>query len=384
MSDDTPPLVMHVIHHLVTGGMENGLINLINDMPRTAYRHAIACIEDYSEFRQRIQHPDVAVFALHRSKVGIARVRRELFRLCHRLRPAIVHSRNMSGLDAVLPALLAGVPSRIHGEHGWDVGDLHGERFKPALLRRLHAPFISHYVAVSRDLARYLVSRIGVGERRITHICNGVDTKHFTPAASGNNRGLLPENFRDAGLTIIGTVGRIQAVKNQRVLLEAFAAIRSQNPALREKLRLVIVGNGPLLGDLRQQARSLGIDQESWLPGDRTDISELLRGFDVFALPSLNEGISNTILEALASGLPVVASRIGGNPELIEDGATGALVTSGDVAGLANALARYVTQPEVRKQHGEAARKLAVERFGLDAMVGQYQALYDRLTVRTH
>src|SRR5579872_4525809 len=96
LNNEVAPLVLHVIHHLVTGGMENGLVNLVNTMPESSYRHAIACIEDYSAFRDRIRRPGVEVIALHRSRVGIWRTRRELFTLCRRLRPAIIHSRNMS------------------------------------------------------------------------------------------------------------------------------------------------------------------------------------------------------------------------------------------------------------------------------------------------
>mgnify|MGYP001385354370 CR=1 FL=1 len=126
MTAPAPPLVLHVIHQLAMGGMENNLINLINRMPASRFRHAIACVEDFSDFRQRLARPDVEVFALHRARIGVHRLRRELFRRCRRLRPAIVHSRNRSGLDALLPARLGGVRYCVHGEHGWDVDDLHG------------------------------------------------------------------------------------------------------------------------------------------------------------------------------------------------------------------------------------------------------------------
>jgi len=106
--------------------MENGLVNLIHCLPHDRYRHAVVCIEDASEFRQRIRRPDVEVFPLHRSKIGVWEVQRKIHGLCTRLRPAVVHSRNQSGLDALLPARLAGVRTRIHGEHGWDVGDIDG------------------------------------------------------------------------------------------------------------------------------------------------------------------------------------------------------------------------------------------------------------------
>jgi len=158
--DQTPPLILHVIHHLVIGGMENGVINLVNSLPAADFRHVVLCIEDFSEFRERLQSKDVQVIALKRSAVGIWRVRRDIYRICRELRPAIVHTRNLSGLDALLPARLAGVSRLLHGEHGWDVDDLQGTNLRPVLLRKLHRPLVSKYVTVSKDLERYLVERV--------------------------------------------------------------------------------------------------------------------------------------------------------------------------------------------------------------------------------
>jgi sugar transferase (PEP-CTERM/EpsH1 system associated) len=363
--------------------MENGLVNLINTLPETRYRHAIACIEDYSSFRDRIRRPGVEVYPLYRSRIGTWRLRRELFALCRRLRPAIVHTRNTSGLDALVPALLAGVAHRVHSEHGWDVGDLRGEQRKPALLRRLHSPLVSHYITVSRDLARYLERRVGIAPARITPICNGVDTDRFHPDATSARREVLPAELRNEGLFLVGTVGRIQPVKDQALLLRAFAAALIAWPDLRSRARVAVVGDGPQLDALRTLAASLGITDLTWLPGAQNDVPRILRSFDLFVLPSLNEGISNTLLEALASGLPVVATKVGGNPELVDDGVTGKLFPVGDVEALKLAIIDYATDRTMRQRQGEAARETAVRRFGLTAMVDQYQSVYDRLLARS-
>ncbi len=374
-----PPLVLHVIHHLVIGGMENGLVNIINTMPRSSYRHAIACIEDYSTFRDRIVRPGVEVFALQRSKVGIWRLRHALYELCRNLRPSIVHSRNMSGLDALVPATFAGVRHRLHGEHGWDVGNIRGERSKPALLRRLHAPFVSRYVAVSRDLAQYLESRIGIAASKITQICNGVDTDRFSPARSVQRRNMMPSSFRSDACIVVGTVGRIQPVKDQMLLLRAFAAALAAVPSLRDRLRLAVAGDGPLLEELRAAAGTLGIAGQTFLPGAVENVPDILRAFDFFVLPSLNEGISNTVLEALASGLPVIATNVGGNSELIDDGLSGRLIAASDLAALTQAICEYATDDDLRRRQAIAARNVAVERFGLATMISQYEAVYDQM-----
>lgn len=376
MKKDTRPLILHVIHHLVTGGMENGLINLINNLPESRFRHAVACVEDFSDFRLRLTRVDTPVIAFHRSQIGIWRLRQGLFRLCRQLRPAIVHSRNQSGLDALLPARLAGVPHCIHGEHGWDVSDLNGKRTKPALLRLLHSPLVDRYITVSGDLKKYLVQRVHIDPERVTQIINGVDTARFSPP-SHRSLELFPEGFAGTDSIIIGTVGRIQAVKDQETLLRAFAELVKGGEGFGARARLVIVGDGPLRNQLKTLADALGISALTWFPGDTRNIAEVLRAFDIFVLPSLAEGISNTLLEAMATGLPLVATATGGNVELVSDGVNGRLFVPGDVQALTRLLSAYLSDPSMMTTHGNSARKMAVQRFSLPTMLASYQAVYE-------
>ncbi len=378
MTQQARPLVLHVIHHLVVGGMENGLVNLINHMPFNAYRHAIACIEDFSDFRGRIQRPDVEVIALHRSRIGTAQLRRSLFDLCRRQRPAIVHTRNLSGLDGLLPAWLAGVRIAIHGEHGFDVDNIRGERLKPRLLRRLHSPMVDRYIAVSKDLESYLTDQIGIRPGRVTRLCNGVDTARFTPLGESAME-CLPESFRGDAMVRIGTVGRLQPVKDHATLLRAFAAMLEQMPALRATARLLVIGDGPLQGDMNGLAAALGIAEYCWFSGAMSDLQKVFRTFDMFVLSSLNEGISNSILEAMASALPVLASAVGGNIELVRNDVTGNLFDPGDQAGLARLLLQYVNDSSLRRTRGLQARQVAVEHYSLSKMVEGYRTLYDDL-----
>lgn len=381
MTGDERPLILHVIHHLVIGGMENGVVNLINHLPETSFRHAIACVEDFSEFRQRIRRDDVEVVALHRSQIGAMRVRRALFGLCRQWRPRIVHSRGLSGLDALLPAVLAGVPARLHGEHGWDVDNLRGERWKPALLRRLHAPLVSHYVAVSQDLAQYMVERVGIRAARITTICNGVDTERFAPDGGEPPATAPPHIFGPRqGRCVIGTVGRLRPVKDQATLVAAVARVIEQQPGWRERIGLLIVGEGPARPGLAQLAEGLGIADRVHFTGASANVADWLRAMDVFVLPSLNEGISNTLLEAMASGLPTLATAVGGNTELVAEAEGGGLFTPGDVQALAARIAAYVADPALRSRDGALSRARAEREFSLQRMVTRYEDLYRRLS----
>lgn len=376
-ASDPRPLILHVLHHLYIGGMENGLVNLINLLPRDRYRHVVACIEDYSDFRQRIQRDDVDVLALQRSQVGTWGVRRQIFAICKERRPQVVHSRGLSGLDALWAARLAGVGHAIHSEHGYDVGNLHGEAWKPALLRRLHRPVIDRFVTVSQDLQRFLEQRVGVPSGRITQIYNGVDTQRFQPAAARQPLPGAPEGFIKPDSIVVGTVGRLQAVKNQISLVQAAAQLIEREPTLRSRLRLVLVGDGPLRAALEEGIAALGMQDVVWLAGSSTRVVDYLQGFDVFALPSLNEGISNTVLEAMACGLPVLATAVGGNVEIVADGIAGTLVAPSDVPALAAAMLDLIEQPGRRRALGAAARQQAVERFSIERMLASYGAVYD-------
>jgi len=377
-----PPLIAHVIHHLVVGGLENGLVNLVNCMPESRYRHAIVCVKDYSDFRNRIRRPDVEVIALHREDGRPFKLYRQLYLVFKALKPAIVHSRNMTGLDSLLPATLAGVPIRVHGEHGRDMNDPDGSNRKYLWLRRLHRPFVQHYVTVSSDLERYLVQRVGIAARRITQIYNGVDAKRFAPAPDYQRLAIPGGPFNGEEFFVIGTVGRLQAIKDQVTLVRAFARARALDPRAAGRMRLAIVGDGAERAAIERTVQETALGEFVWMPGAREDVAQVLRGFDLFVLPSRGEGISNTILEAMASGLPVVATRVGGNPELVAEGSTGLLVRPGDPDVIAKAILEYVRDPAHRLAHAAAARRRAEECYSLEAMVAAYGALYDRLLAR--
>src|SRR5260221_10845239 len=171
----------------------------------------------------------------------------------------------------------------------------------------------------------------------------------------------------------------MQAVKDQLTLARAFARLMRAMPGAEQRLRLVMVGDGPLREEVRMLLAEAGIGEYAWLPGNRDDVERIMRGFDLFVLPSLAEGISNTILEAMATGLPVVATAVGGNTELIQAGITGTLVPQADAESMAHAVLAYADNTELCRRHGEQARRVIEDSFSMETMVNSYLVVYDRL-----
>jgi len=373
------PLVAHVIHRLDTGGMENGLVNLINATPPGRFRHAVVCLNGFSHFAERLPAA-VPIYALGKASGKSPGTYVRLWRLLRGLRPDLVHTRNLAALEGQLPAFLAGVPHRIHGEHGLDLWDLNGGSRKYLWLRRAYRPLVHRFTAVSRDLARYLEGRVSVPPEKVTRITNGVDTARFRPEPG---RDVLPSGFaREPEAFVIGWAGRMEGVKDPLSLVRAFLRLPTLDPDSGQRPYLVMVGSGSLMPEVREAVKAAGAGDRVWLPGPRDDVQEVMRSLDLFALSSLAEGISNTVLEAMASGLPVVATATGGNNELVRPGKTGALVPPGDAAVLADTLREYLRDPGMLRAQAEAARRQAVAEHRLEAMVGRYLALYDEVLQR--
>jgi sugar transferase (PEP-CTERM/EpsH1 system associated) len=372
------PLIVHFVYRLDVGGLENGLVNLINALPPERFRHAIVCLTDYTDFRYRIKRKDVVVHALHKRPGKDVGIYLKIWRLLRELRPDIVHTRNLATLDCQIAAAAAGVRCRLHGEHGRDMIDLDGSNRKYNLLRRMMRPLVHHYIPLSCDLEQWLQQQIRVPARRMTRIYNGVDGARFHPARGERDPLPIP-GFAPPGTTVIGTVGRMQEVKDPLTLVRAFLELLGTMPGGRDKLRLVLVGDGPLRAHAAALLDAAGAADLAWLPGSRDDVPELMRALDLFVLPSLAEGISNTILEAMATGLPVVATHVGGNAELVVNGVTGRLVPPADPVAMAKVLQEYVERPERMRAHGRAARARIEQEFTLEAMVQRYMALYNEL-----
>lgn len=372
------PLIVHVVYRFDTGGLENGVVNLINNLPREAYRHAIVALTDVAPaFRQRIFSEEVQFIALHKPPGQGVWLYPRLWRLFRRLRPSIVHTRNLAALECQIPAWLAGVPGRVHSEHGRDLIELSGGSKRYRTLRRMYRPFVQQYLAVSRDLEDYLIREVGLPRQRISQIYNGVDSVKFAPSRP---RQAIPGcPFTGSNHWLVGTVGRMQAIKAQTLLAQAFIRVLELFPALNGRMRLVMVGEGPLRAESQALLDAAGVGHLAWLPGERTDVSKVMQGLDCFVLPSLSEGTSNTILEAMSCGLPVIATDVGGNRDLVLAGRTGVLIPAADVEAMANSIAHLAVHADRATGMGREGRSIVEQSFSLPAMVSAYRELYDRV-----
>lgn len=370
-----PPLIAHIVYALDTGGLENGLVNIINRMPSDQFRHMVICLTTSGKFSERIEKPDVPVIELNKSPGHDLGSYKRLWQVLRQYRPDIVHSRNLAALEAQLVTLGLPGTKRIHGEHGRDMSDLDGSNWKYTLFRSLTRPLIDHYIAVSEDLKNWLLDRVGVNPLKIRQIYNGVDLTKFTNQTKVRSNH-IPPSLSDEHNLVIGTVGRLTPVKDQQGLLDAVALLLKLNPSFVDRLQLLIVGDGALRNALELHAKKLGLSEQVWFVGDREDVPQLLQCMDIFVLPSLAEGISNTLLEAMACSLPVVATRVGGTPEIIADGEQGLLVQPQNPDALARALLQLLNDEVLRKQYGSSGRKKVERFFNWESTVSNYADVY--------
>lgn len=360
------PRIVQVIPSLRVGGLENVAVRLIKHLAPLADQ-AVVTPGGTGPVAERLPS-GVAVFALGETRRPDRWLAFRMAGLFRRLRPDIVHTRNWTCIDAIVGARLAGVPVVIHGEHGREAADPDGRNLRRRQVRRLLSPFVTEFVTVSRDLGQWLVEQVRVPARKVRTIYNGVDTDRFAP---GNRAAARQALGIPTDLAVAGTVGRLDPVKDQAGLIRAFAQTRDTG-----KNVLVIAGDGPARPELERVVSELGLADRVRLLGEREDVSLILQALDVFVLPSLGEGISNAILEAMATGLPVIATRVGGNVELVREGVTGRLIEPRRPEALAEALGAYFEEPGLARAHGAAGRERAVGDFGLERMLSAYATLY--------
>jgi len=317
------------------------------------------------------------VFDASNGRKGLELSLPRLMAVMKKYRPHVVHSRNWGSIEAIPAARLARVPVVVHSEHGYELDNLSGLPLRRRLFRRIVYGMVDAVFTVSEELRDYHTRQAWISPERIRVICNGVDTHRFAPdpRARGMTRKQLgvPEDA-----FVFGSVGRLVAIKDHRTLLRAGEVLQRRG----RSIHILLVGSGPELDRLQKDvSHSPELQGRVHFAGTSHDVPNLLNAMDAFVLPSICEGMSNTLLEAMASGLPVLATRVGGNPEVLkEDG--GWLFAPGDTDTLAARLEELATDHKLCRQVGDAGRLRVVQHFSLERMAEQYRSLYFDLAER--
>ena len=359
--------VLHILHAFKAGGLENGLVHIINGSP-VHLQHELCVMTEIGDFRHRLQRP-VVFHELGKRPGNDPSVALRIRKIISESRPQIVHTRNWAAFDGVLAALFTPGVRVIHGEHGRDLSDPEGLNRRRNVFRRLMQFRVDKFVAVSADLLRWLRDVIHIKPAKLQLITNGVDTNRFCPGRKPGLReklGLTTDDF------IVGSIGRLDPVKNHEGLIRAIHQLEQRG----RRLRLMIIGDGPNKQNLELLVKARQWNDQPFLMPAQLAVEDFYGLFDIFVLNSFAEGMSNTILEAMACGLPTICTNIGGNSELIENDRSGKLVPVEDESLLATKISEYQDSAELRQTHGGYARKQVVEHHSLDRMISKYVQLY--------
>ncbi len=369
--------VLHVVNRLDLGGTESGILKIIAGLGDEEFTHGVCTARGNS-----VQFSQDRPFSGQLFDAGGPASRFQFLvgrfaRIMRQYRPHIVHSRNWGAIEAVFAARLAAVPVVIHSEHGYELDMLKGLPMRRRLIRRAAYAAADAVFTVSSDLRDYHARQIGISREKVNVLVNGVDSERFAPRpekrlACRADLGLPGDSF------LVGTAGRLVAIKDQALLLRAAKILVERG----FELSVALAGDGPELDNLRSIAASPSLFGRVHFLGVSRNIADFLNALDVFVLPSVSEGMSNTVLEAMSSSLPVVATRVGGNPELIEDRMSGLLFRVGEVAELVEHLSKLAANSELRQALGASARARILRDYRLDSMIERYRNLYMQLAAR--
>jgi glycosyltransferase involved in cell wall biosynthesis len=358
---DHSPAVLLMGDTLRVGGTEGQFVELACRLDRSRWRVEVGCIRPEGPLRARLDAEGIRPWATGPSSFkspGVVAAVAALRRRIQEARIVLVHSFDFySNLLALPAARLAGVRAAVASQR--DLGDLR-PRAQGVLHRRCLR--LATHVAVNSDAVRERVEAHGIDPRRVVVLENGVDLSRFRPADKGRAR----TSRR------VGVLSNLRPEKGLSDLVRAMALVRERRP----DVELVIWGDGPMREELDALLRSLALDPALVLRGTTSGPDAALRDMDVFVLPSLSEASSNGLMEAMATGLPVIATAVGGNPRLVQHEVTGLLTPAADTSALAATILRLLEDGAFAARLGARARAHAESTFGMDQMVARTEAFY--------
>src|SRR5262245_46535920 len=369
-----PARIMYVVDHLKFGGVQTHLVQVLSRLDRRRFIPMVCALKGHGEVRATIERMDVPVLegGLGRTLMGPGglRVVVRLARLLRAYRVDIAHAYLFHpNVLAPVAGRLARVRATIASKRSLDRYPSLGPRCAVKLGNAL-----ADRVMINADaIGRFVVAEEGCPPAKMVLIPNGVREDALRPA--GDSRAKRRELGLPSDAPVVGAVSRLAWKKGVRHLVAATPHILEAAP----NARVVIAGDGPLRAELEAEAETLGVRDHILFLGSRADTVELMAAFDVFVLPSVVEGMSNALLEAMAVGRPVVATDVGGNPEVAVHGETGLIVAPADPHQLAGAIQKLLDAPELAADMGAAGRRRVLEHYQIDVMTRRIEALYEQL-----
>lgn len=384
--------ILHVLDSLGVGGMERVVIDVVNGLDQSRFDQIVCCVSRKGEAAWRLRDGAKCV-DLEKGDGADRLMPLKIARVIRREAPDIIHTQSWSGVDAAIAKLITGGARLVHSEHGRNYPHLSSEPSKRRIARRCLYHFSDSVFAVSNEVRDYYCRETGFPRDRMRVVPNGIDVRRMDDTDRSGAReelGIGADDF------VIGTVARLDATKDTITLARAFARLylsearagararaearaqSSQKPRtlLKPRLRLLIVGDGAISTAIESFVAEQGLNGAVIFTGVRHDVPRLLGVMNLFALSSLSEGMPITVLEAMASRLPVVATRVGALPELVEEGVTGFLVEPKDDQTLAERFARFCSNRDLARRFGQAARRKVEREYNLDLMLRRYAELY--------
>jgi sugar transferase (PEP-CTERM/EpsH1 system associated) len=360
--------ILHVVLSMETGGLENGIVNLVNNADNDRFMVDVLCLREKGTLADRIHNPNSQIIFDGNQDPSLLTAIKKIYKACKDGQYHIVHSHGFTTmLASYLATKLTNTAVMMNGEHG----TLYYSSFKQRLLQKWLFRSMDINLTVSSELKSKIQQEFSLSLDNFKPIINGVDSHVFKPELSSTIRSEL--NILDQDI-IIGSVGRLVSVKNYPSLIKAFSQVYKNNA----HTHLVLAGDGHERSALEQLTDQLNLKNRIHFLGSRDDIPNVMNGFDLFVLPSFSEGLSNTLLEAMSCGVPVIASHVGGNPEIVKTDVSGFLYPSDDVNALAELLSTLCNSPSHIKKLSVLARKHIVNNYSLMSMVNNYETVYEQ------
>ena len=362
--------IMHILQTLETGGLENGLVNQINNIDTERYKISVCCLNSSGAMEKRIKNKQTKIIVIGEKPGKAYTLPFKIVAILKKEKVDIVYTHNCySGIYGGIAARMLFKPL-IHGEHGFDYDENSGN-IANTKKERFICRIANQITCVSVSLKKIVCENLRVKPSKVIIIPNGVDFERFSNI---KNSATIKKDLKiDTDSIVIGSVGRLHHQKNYELLIRSFANLKELY-----NISMVLVGDGPERKRLHNLASELGVSNRIKFVGERDDIPFLLNLMDIFVLPSFLEGMSNTILEAMCAGCPVVASDVGGNPYIIANEKLGFLFKNNSQIDLSEKMKKLIDDRTLRLHIGLNSKKHVETHYSIDKMIMQYENLYSK------